>query len=89
MVIIFWDESDNEFSYILRVKILKDYFRRLLSLSWEQYIIKVLKWFNIQDFKLINISIFKGKFLNHRLYPKTTEERAQTKKFYILVWSGV
>ena len=52
--------------YILGVKISRDHSRRLLSLSQEKYINKVLERFNIQNYKPINNPIAKGVTLSNR-----------------------
>ena len=65
--------------YILRVKISRDRSRRLLSLSQETYINKVLERFNIQNCKPIGNPIAKGETFSKRMCPQTQQEVARMK----------
>ena len=74
--------------YILGVKISRDRSRRLLSLSQETYINKVLERFNMQNYKPISNPIAKGETFSKRMYPQTQREveRSLCKrhwKFYV------
>ncbi len=60
-----------EAAYILGVKISRNRYKKLLSLSQESYIKKVLERFNTQDCKAIDTLISKGEVLSQRLYPQT------------------
>jgi hypothetical protein len=50
----------GEASFVLGVKILKDCSRKLLSLSQETYIRKVLKWFHMCHNPIFTHGIFSG-----------------------------
>ena len=56
--------------YILGVKISRDRSRRLLSLSQETYINKVLERFNMQNYKSIGNPIAKRETLSKRMCPQ-------------------
>ena len=61
----------GEAAYILGVKILRNCSKRLLSLSQETYINKVLERFCMHDCKPMDTPIIKGEGLSHKLCPKT------------------
>jgi len=61
----------SEGSYVLRVKILRDRSRRLLGLSQETYIKKVLERFQMQTCKPVNTPLRKGSTLSLSMYPQT------------------
>ena len=65
----------GEAAYILGVKIIRDCLKRMLALSQESYIKKILERFNIQDCKLINTPIIKDQGLSLKLCPKTPQEK--------------
>ena len=65
----------SEATYTLGVKIYKDRSRRLLSLSENTYIDKVLKWFNMQESKKRFLPMSHGVSLSKKLCPKTQNER--------------
>lgn len=69
----------GEATYILGVKISRDRSKRLLSLSQETYINKVLERFKMQDCRPIDSPIAKGEGLSRRLCPKTLEEQERIK----------
>uniref|UniRef100_A0A2N9FJ35 Integrase catalytic domain-containing protein n=1 Tax=Fagus sylvatica TaxID=28930 RepID=A0A2N9FJ35_FAGSY len=54
----------GEASFVLDIKILRDRSRKLLGLSQETYIRKVLKRFHMQDCKPIDTPVGKGDSLN-------------------------
>ena len=60
--------------YILGVKISRDHSKRLLSLSQETYINKVLERFNMQNCKPLGNLIAKGETLSKRMCPQTQQE---------------
>jgi hypothetical protein len=70
----------DEVAYILGVKIERDHSKKMLALSQEHYIIKVLEKFRMQDCKSIDTPIAKGKGLSLRMCPKTSDEKAQMEK---------
>ena len=70
----------GEAAYILGVKISRNRFKRLLSLSQETYINKVLERFCMHDCKPMDTPIIKGKGLSHKLCPKTPQEKEQMKR---------
>ena len=65
----------GEASYVLRVKILRDRSRRLLNLSQETYIKKVLERFQIQACKPVDTPVKKGSTLNLRCSSDFEEKR--------------
>ena len=65
----------GEAAYILGVKISRDRSRKLLSLSQESYINKVLERFKMQDCKPIDTPIAKCDVFTKDLCPKTSEEK--------------
>jgi hypothetical protein len=66
--------------YILGVKIKREHSKKMLALSQEHYIRKVLKKFYMQDCKSIDTPIAKDKGLSLRMCPKTPDEKTQMKK---------
>ena len=63
----------GEAAYILGVKISRDRKKKLVSLSQEQYIKKILKRFRMQDCKPIDTLMADDETLSRRLCPKTSE----------------
>ena len=61
----------GEAAYIFGVKISKDCSKRLLSLSQETYINKVLERFCMHDCKPMDTLIAKSEGLSRKLCPKT------------------
>ena len=76
----------SEGSYVLRVKILRDRSRRLLGLSQETYIKKVLERFQMQTCKPVNTPLRKGSTLSLSMYPQTLQEK---EKMARIVYSTV
>ena len=70
----------GEAAYILGVKIERDRSKKMLALSQEHYIKKVLEKFHMQDCKPIDTPIAKGEGLSLRMCPKTPDEKAQMEK---------
>jgi hypothetical protein len=64
----------GEANFVLGVKILRDRSRKLLGLSQETYIRKVLEWFHMQDCKPIDTLVGKGDSLSSEMCPKTQAE---------------
>ena len=64
----------GEESFVLGVKILRDYSRKLLGLSQETYIRKVLERFHMQDCKSIDTPVRKSDSLSSEMCPKTQAE---------------
>jgi hypothetical protein len=64
----------GEASFVLGVKILRDHSRKLLGLSQETYIRKVLEQFHMQDCKPIDTPIGKGDSLSSEMCSKTQAE---------------
>ena len=62
-------------AYILGVKIFEDRSKKLLALSQEPYIKKILEIFNIVNCKPIDTPIVKGQFFNLDTCPKTPQEK--------------
>jgi hypothetical protein len=70
----------SEATYILRVKIKRGRSKKMLALSQEHYIRKVLEKFRMQDCKSIDTPIAKGEGFSLRICPKTPDEKTQMKK---------
>ena len=64
----------GETSFVLDIKILRDRLRKLLGLSQETYIRKVLKQFHMQDCKPIDTLVGKGDSLSSEMCHKTQAE---------------
>ena len=65
----------GEASYILGIKIHRVHSRKLLALSQESYIRRILEKFKMDKCKLIDTPISKGQTLNLEMCPKTSKER--------------
>ena len=65
----------GEANYILGVKILSDYSKKLLGLSQQTYIKKVLERFQMHNCKLIDTPVAKNESLSLDMCPKTTDEK--------------
>ena len=72
------DMSETEF--ILEVKIQRDHFKNLFTLSQESYIEKIFERFKMKDCKPIDTPIAKGEVLSLAMYLKTQSERASMRK---------
>jgi Reverse transcriptase (RNA-dependent DNA polymerase) len=70
----------GEAAYILGVKIERDRSKKMLALSQEHYIRKILEKFRMQDCKSIDTPIAKDEGLSLRMCPKTPDEKAQMEK---------
>ena len=70
----------GEAEYILGVKIVRDRSKRLLGLSQEAYITKMIQHFNMSDCNIEQTPIARGTILSKSMYPKTPEEIAKIKK---------
>jgi hypothetical protein len=56
----------GEMAYILGIKIYRDRSKRLIGLSQDAYIDKVLKWFNMQDSKKGFLPMLHGLTLSKK-----------------------
>ena len=65
----------GEASYVLGVKIMRDRAKRLLGLSQETYIKKMLERYHMQDSKLMDTPVEKSLSLSLDMCPKTSEEK--------------
>ncbi|KAL4313516.1 hypothetical protein GQ457_01G017500 [Hibiscus cannabinus] len=65
----------GEEAYILGVKIYRDRYRRLLSLSQSTYIDKVLKRFSMQESKRGFLPMRHGISLSNEMFPSMPQER--------------
>ncbi|KAH9678644.1 Integrase catalytic domain-containing protein [Citrus sinensis] len=65
----------GETAYILGVKIFRDRSRKLLTLSQEPYIKKILKRFNMADCKPMDTPIAKGQSLSLDMCHNTPQEK--------------
>ena len=71
-----FDKKDiGEATYILWVKIFKDRSRKIMALSQESYIKKIIERFNVADCKHKDTPIAKGQSLSLDLCPKTPQEK--------------
>ena len=64
----------SEANYVLGVKILRDCSKKLLGLSRETYIKKIIERFQMQNCKPIDIPIAKGENLSFKMAPTTPDE---------------
>jgi hypothetical protein len=65
----------SEASYVLGVKIIRDRAKRLLGLTQETYIKKMLERYHMQDSKLMDTPVDKSLSLSCDMCPKTLEEK--------------
>ena len=65
----------GEASYILGVKIIRDRAKRLLGLTQETYIKKMLKRYHMQDCKPMDTHVDKSLSLSCDMCPNTLEEK--------------
>ena len=65
----------GEAAYILGIKIYRDRSRRLIGLSQDTYIDKVLKRFNMEEAKKGFLPMSYGIHLSKTQCPTTTDER--------------
>ena len=61
----------GEASYVLGVKIVRDHAKRLLCLSQETYIKRILEHYHMQDSKPMNTLVDKSLSLSHDICPKS------------------
>ena len=64
----------GEAAYILGIKIYRDRLKRLIGLSQDTYIDKVLKWFNMEEVKKGFLPVSHGIHLSKTRCPTTTDE---------------
>ena len=67
----------GEASYVLGVKILRDRSKRLMGLSQETYIKKMLQHYHIHDCKPMDGSVERNLSLSLDMCPKLIEEKKQ------------
>ena len=67
----------GEASYVPKVKILRDWSKRILDLSQRTYVKSILERFWMQSCKSIDSPIAKGESLSIEMGPKTTKEKEQ------------
>ena len=65
----------SEASYVLGVKIVRDHAKRLLRLSQETYIKKMLECYHMQNSKQMDTLVDKSLSLSLDMCPKTPEEK--------------
>ena len=75
VVIYFKMENMGEASYIFGLKINRDHFNKIMALSLEHYIKKILEWFNVQDCNPIDTPFARGENLSKEMGSKTLEEK--------------
>ena len=64
----------GELTYILGEKIHRNRSNRIVALSQEYYIKKILERFNMQDCNLIDTPFARGEYLSKKMGPKAPEE---------------
>ncbi|KAL0322058.1 UNVERIFIED_CONTAM: Retrovirus-related Pol polyprotein from transposon TNT 1-94 [Sesamum calycinum] len=74
------DEGHGEAEYILGVKIHRDRSKKLLSLSQETYIERIIERFYIHSANPVNTLMEKSCVLSRELCPKTEEEKKRMAK---------
>jgi len=62
-------------NYVLCVKIIKDYAKRLLGLTQETYINKILEHYHMQNSKPMNTLVDKSLSLSRDMCHRTLEEK--------------
>ena len=67
----------GEANYILGVKIKRDRSKKILALSQENYIQKILKRFHMSSCKPVDTPMSKGKALSLNMCPKNPQEREE------------
>ena len=75
----------GEADYILGVKILRDSSKKLLDLSQQTFIKKVLERFQIHNCKPIDTPIAKNESLSLDMCPKTQDEKERWLMFFMLM----
>ena len=75
----------GEASYVLGVKIVRDHVKRLLDLSQETYIKRMLERYHMQDSKPMDILVDKSLSLSHDMCPKTLEEKRKCPEFMLVL----
>ena len=75
----------GETSYILGVKITRNRAKRLLSLSQETYIKRMLERYHMQDSKLMNTPINKSLSLSRDMCPKTPKKKSPEYLMFVLL----
>ena len=70
----------GEANYVLGMKIIRDRTKRLLSLSQEIYIKRMLKRYHLQDNKPMDTFVDKSLSLSRDMCPKTPEEKEKMSK---------
>ena len=70
----------GEDSYILGVKILRDRSKRLLSLSQETYIKKILQRYHMHDCNPMDTPVERNLSLSLDMCPKSPKEKEQMSK---------
>jgi hypothetical protein len=79
----------GEASYILGVKIIRDRAKRLLGLTQETYIKKMLERYHMQDCKPIDTPVDKSLSLSCDICPNTLEKRKKCPEYLMPVLSVV
>ena len=70
----------GEAAYILGIKIYRDRSKRLIGLSQDTYIDKVLKWINMEEERKGFLPMSHGIHLNKTQCPRTVDERERMSK---------
>ena len=75
----------GEASYVLNVKIVRDRAKRLLGLSQETYIKRMLERYHMQNRKPMDTLVDKSLSLSRDMCPKTPKEKRKMSKVHMLV----
>ena len=67
----------GEVNYILGVKIKRDCSKKILALSQENYIQKILECFHMSSCKPVDTPVSKGEALSLNMCPKNPQEREE------------
>jgi hypothetical protein len=75
----------GEANYVLGVKIIRDRAKRLLDLTQETYIKKMLEHYHMQDSKSMGTPVDKSLSPSHDMCPKTLKENEKYLEYLMLV----
>lgn len=73
----------GEASYVLGIKITVIGTSRLLYLDQSKYIEKMLKWFNMENYKALSINLCKGQHLIKLCVLKISRKKKISIRFYM------
>ena len=76
-------------SYVLGVKIVRDRTKRLLDLSQETYIKRMLERYHMQDNKPMDTPVDKSLSLSRDMCPKTPEKKKRKCPKYLMLMLSI